>query len=171
MGFKYRLPETPFGNFRVGLDATYIGRFDNNPLPGSGIIVDHVAGHFDKQFGNFARWRGLGTLAWSLGPWDAQWTSRYIHNFKVGTGLIGSTDSADPVFANTVIKRGATTYHNVQVGYNIEPINTRVELGVDNVFDKQPPILYTNNVVNGNTDERTFDTVGRYYFGRVSVKF
>ena len=66
---------------------------------------------------------------------------------------------------------GASTYHNLQVGYQIEPINARVELGVDNVFDKQPPILFQNNVTNGNTDPVTFDTVGRYYWARFSVKF
>ena len=33
------------------------------------------------------------------------------------------------------------------------------------------PAYPLNNVVNGNTDERTFDTIGRYYFGRISVKF
>jgi outer membrane receptor protein involved in Fe transport len=46
-----------------------------------------------------------------------------------------------------------------------------VEIGVDNAFDKQPPILFQNNVTNGNTDPVTFDTVGRYYWARFSIKF
>jgi len=62
-------------------------------------------------------------------------------------------------------------YHNVNAGYNIEPINTRIDVGLDNVGDKQPAILFQNNVVNGNVDVNTFDTIGRFYWARVTVKF
>jgi outer membrane receptor protein involved in Fe transport len=47
----------------------------------------------------------------------------------------------------------------------------KFRLGVDNVFDKQPPLIYQNNSLNGNTDERTFDTVGRYYWSSLTVNF
>jgi len=59
----------------------------------------------------------------------------------------------------------------VQVGYNIEAINTRIDLGIDNVGDIQPPYLWANNSNNANTDTANFDTLGRYYFARVTVKF
>jgi outer membrane receptor protein involved in Fe transport len=42
---------------------------------------------------------------------------------------------------------------------------------VNNVGDKQPPFLYANNTLNANTDPSNFDLMGRYYFGRVTVKF
>ncbi len=70
-----------------------------------------------------------------------------------------------------VYQYGATVYNDLQVGYNIEPINTRVDFGVDNVFDKQPPFLFANNSQNANTDPNDFDVIGRYYWGRVTVKF
>jgi outer membrane receptor protein involved in Fe transport len=50
-------------------------------------------------------------------------------------------------------------------------LNTRVEFGVNNIFDKQPPMLYANNTLNANTDPSDFDLLGRYFFGRVTVKF
>jgi outer membrane receptor protein involved in Fe transport len=67
-------------------------------------------------------------------------------------------------------RTGAYTYHNLQFGYNIEPIHTTLEVGVDNVFDKQAPVLWQYGF-NGNTDERTYDTMGRYYWMRAGVKF
>jgi len=70
-----------------------------------------------------------------------------------------------------VFHYGAQTYHNISFGYNIEPWNTMVQLGVDNISDKQPPILYQNNVANANTDVSNYDTIGRYYFAKVTVKF
>ena len=56
-------------------------------------------------------------------------------------------------------------------GYNIEPINTLVQVGIDNLTDKQPPIFYQQNVLNANTDVSTYDPIGRFYWGRVTVKF
>ncbi|HEX7768665.1 MAG TPA: hypothetical protein VF422_01410, partial [Dokdonella sp.] len=66
---------------------------------------------------------------------------------------------------------GSTTYHDIQFGYNLEAINTRFDLGVNNIGDKQPPMLYANNTLNANTNPTDFDLMGRYYFGRVTVKF
>jgi outer membrane receptor protein involved in Fe transport len=184
VGAHYRLPTTDWGSFRIGIDGTYIQRY-NIAEPG---FTQHLAGHFDKTFGNFARVRGLATLDWSMGPWVANWTTRYIGRITLGYAnpclgpSAGQFDGPPPnsaACANyvgeanglAVLHYGATTYHNMSVGYNIEPINTFVSLGVDNVFDKQPPLLYLNNVLNANTDVSTYDLLGRYYHASVTVKF
>ena len=175
---KYRLPETSFGNFRVGLDGTYFKKYNDQIITGDITTESHYAGSYFGSSsggpGNLTRWRALGTLAWSLGNIDASWRARYIGNARFGN-IVPSGDGyqiIDPTgdVANNSFRIGASTYHNVQVGYNLEPINTRVEFGIDNVFDKQPPLLYQYGF-NGNTDERTYDTVGRYYWARVGVKF
>ena len=57
------------------------------------------------------------------------------------------------------------------VGYTIEPVSARVDVGVDNLGDKQPALIYNNNTLNGNVDPNTFDTIGRFYWARVTVKF
>ena len=69
------------------------------------------------------------------------------------------------------LKYGASVYHNVSAGYNIEPLNTRIDVGIDNLSDKEPAIIYQNNTLNGNVDANTFDTIGRFYWARVTVKF
>ncbi|HEX7113021.1 MAG TPA: TonB-dependent receptor, partial [Mizugakiibacter sp.] len=157
-GFKYRLPETSFGNFTLNFDSTYTAQFDNDPAPGlPGDQVVPVAGHFSTTFGNFSRWRALAGLSWNLGPWDANWRVRYIGPFSVGSADPAQNSSADGRLDAVELHVGAQVYNNFSVGYNIEPINTRVDLGVDNAFDKQPPILFLNNVINANTDVNTFD--------------
>jgi outer membrane receptor protein involved in Fe transport len=175
IGAHYRLPETAWGNFRVGFDATYVQKWNVD----QGGFVQHLAGHFDKTFGNFARVRALASLDWNLGPWSANWTTRYIGRITLGyansglgpSGVASSTNAYNPNPIGPVLHYGAQTYHNFSVGYRIEPINGFVQFGVDNVFDKAPPILYQNNVLNANTDVNTYDTVGRYYHASVSVKF
>jgi outer membrane receptor protein involved in Fe transport len=183
IGAHYRLPATQWGNFRVGVDGSYIEKY-NVAEPG---FTQHLAGHFDKTFGNFARVRGLATLDWNLGPWTANWTTRYIGRITVGYAnpCLGPSAAEEdlPDGLNTCDNYngtdtgfnpqhyGAVTYHNASLGYNIEPINTFVQVGVDNIFDKQPPLLYLNNVINANTDVSTYDLVGRFYRASVTVKF
>jgi outer membrane receptor protein involved in Fe transport len=181
LGIRYRLPETPIGNFLVTLDSTYLIKYDNDI--GSDIPVTHVAGHYNGLYGNFPRWRALAGLNWNLGNFDASWRIRYVGRTSVGSEDPGQADSADGCYRDDVncegpwvtsptrLRYGAYAYHNVSAGYNINQINTRVEVGVDNVSNKQPPIFYQNNVLNANTDVNTYDTVGRYYWARVSVKF
>ena len=179
----YRLPTTEWGNFRVGVDGSYIQKYNID----QGGFVQGLAGHFDKTFGNFARVRGLATLDWNLGPWNANWTTRYIGRITVGYANQCLGPSADffdsPNGSNTCDDYngtitgenpqhyGAITYHNLSLGYNIEPINTYVQVGVDNIFDRQPPLIYLNNTLNANTDVSTYDLVGRFYRASVTVKF
>ncbi|MDE3071934.1 MAG: TonB-dependent receptor [Pseudomonadota bacterium] len=189
---RYKLPQFWFGNFTLGMDGTYLSRYDQETAPGTaGNVVYHDAGHF-MPFGSsqaaacpsgggvclFPRWRAQGFLNWNLGSWDASWRMRYIGRFQNGsknasqdTFPTGVTYYAADQLHGVVFKYGATVYNDMQVGYNFEPINTRVDFGVNNVFDKQPPFLYANNTLNANTDPSDFDLQGRYYWARVTVKF
>ncbi|MHB1272761.1 MAG: TonB-dependent receptor plug domain-containing protein [Rhodanobacter sp.] len=183
---RYKLPQFWFGNFTLGMDGTYLSRYDQETAPGTaGNVVYHDAGHF-MPFGSsqaaacpsgggiclFPRWRGQGFLNWNLGSWDASWRMRYIGRFQNGSkNASQDTHPAYSALDGVVFKYGATVYNDMQIGYNIEPLNTRVDFGVNNVFDKQPPFLYANNTLNANTDPSDFDLQGRYYWARVTVKF
>src|SRR5581483_7321735 len=107
--------------FRIGLDGSYIEKYNLD----QGGFVQHLAGHFDKTFGNYARVRGLATIDWNLGPWTANWTTRYIGRITLGyangnlgpSGVEGGANS-DPYTANPigpVLHYGATTYHNASL--------------------------------------------------------
>jgi outer membrane receptor protein involved in Fe transport len=178
VGAHYRLPTNSWGNFRLGVDATYIQTY-NVAQPG---FTQHLAGHYDKTFGNFARVRALASVDWNLGAFSASWSTRYVGPITVGyanaglgpSGLRTPSEFSDPYNPNPigpVLHFASTAYSNLSLGYNIEPINTFVQVGIDNVFDRQPPILYQNNVLNANTDVTTYDTIGRFYRASVTVKF
>jgi outer membrane receptor protein involved in Fe transport len=182
---NYKLPQFSFGQFNVGLNATYLKYFTQETAPGDvGNVTYNDAGHFLPYGSNaaaacpdavgvclFPRWRGQGYVSWQSGGWDAQWRMRYIGRFQNGGALDSGQNTAPNGVDGTVLKYGATIYNDVSLGYNIEALNTRVDFGVNNLFDKQPPILYANNVLNANTDPSDFDLIGRYFWGRVTVKF
>ena len=191
---NYRLPEFSFGRFNVSLNATYLKNYDLQTAPGlDGNTTYHYAGHFmnygSSQAANcpgagggvclFPRWRAQSNVGWKMGPFDASWAMRYVGRFRMGS----PAPSQDTFPAGTCYygdfctlkglyyDYGATVYNDLQFGYEMEAINTRFDIGVNNVGDKQPPMLYANNTLNANTDPSDFDLLGRYYWGRVTIKF
>ena len=191
---NYRLPEFSFGRFNVGFNATYLNQYDIATAPGTPAnTVYHYPGHF-MSYGSsqaagcpgagggvclFPRWRAQSSVNWQLGNFDASWRMRYIGRFRMGS----QSPSQDVFPAGTCyygdyctihgmeIHYGATVYHDIQFGYNLEAWNTRFDVGVNNLSDKQPPFLYANNTLNANTDPSDFDLQGRYYWASVTVKF
>ncbi|HWU78029.1 MAG TPA: TonB-dependent receptor [Rhodanobacter sp.] len=174
---KYRIPHFDmfghnYGDFTASLDSTYLIRYNNDTAPGQpGDVVVHMAGHYNNQYGNYSRWRGLGQLTWNNGPWDVNYTMRYIGAITVGWADPREGSSADPGIPGTELKADAQIYHNLSLGYNLAAYHTRLDVGVNNLFDKQPPLLYQNNVLNSNTDINTYEPIGRYFWGRVTVTF
>ena len=138
--------------------------------------MQEYAGHYSTgasaiPYANFSRWKALGQVNWNLGPWSAGWTVKYVGSYVVGYASPLAGISADGTLPGYQLFEGGSVYHNVTAGYNLEALNTRIDIGVDNLSDKQPQILTNTNVLNANVDVNTFDTVGRFYWARVSVKF
>jgi outer membrane receptor protein involved in Fe transport len=161
IGVKYSLRDTPAGTFNISLDMTRILGYESTPSPGATPI--EVAGTFDRQFGNYAKWRGLMGIGWAMGGFDGLVSLRYIHSLQVNDpdGLI---ENAPP------LEIGSMTYVDASVGYMF-PSNTRIQVGAINLADKQPPLLYQNNVINANTDVSTYDLLGRRWYVGLSQKF
>jgi iron complex outermembrane receptor protein len=61
---------------------------------------------------------------------------------------------------------GATVYHDVNVSYTIPSINTAFGLGVNNLFDKKPPITGS-----GGFDGSVYRLPSRLLYGSIRVRF
>ncbi|HVX05501.1 MAG TPA: TonB-dependent receptor [Rhodanobacteraceae bacterium] len=175
---NYRLPQFSFGQFNIGLQATYMQQVKINSAPGSttpAYSVAGVMGWFGSDLANvcpsaggmcfYPRVRGQVSVDWQLGPWSAGWRMQGTSPFE----MYGAPDAQKDV--ENLWRYGTYIYNDLNVGYNIEPINTMVQVGINNVFDKQPPFLGGFRSLNSNTDPEDFDTIGRYYWARVTVKF
>jgi len=130
IGFKYSLKPTPIGRFRVTFDSTYLHQYDVD-IPGA---PQHVANTFIRQLEPIR----AGTASPpSLENWgvDALITERYIGSFR-----IEDADAVIPACASSTATR------SIQTGtrYTLALTNTRVGIGIDNVTDHTPPILFQN---------------------------
>ena len=151
------------GDFKAGFASTYLSTYNNNATPGqAGAHTVNYAGTYNQQFGNMARWRGTLTFNWALGNWNAQWQTRYINHL---TNL-----NADASIQGVNLPMASVLYHSIQVGYTVPSIHTSFDFGVDNLSDKVPPLSYQNGS-DYNVDASTYDTIGRYYWARATVKF
>jgi iron complex outermembrane recepter protein len=161
IGVKYSLRETAAGTFNISLDVTRILSYESTPAPGAAPI--EIAGTFDRQFGNYAKWRGLMGVGWTMGGFDGLLSVRYIHSLQVNDpdGLI---ENAPP------LEIGSMTYVDATLGYTF-PSNTKIQVGGINLADKQPPLLYQNNVINANTDVSTYDLLGRRWYVGLTQRF
>lgn len=107
-----------------------------------------------------------------MGNWSAAYHLRYIGAFRLGSQSPSQDEfPAGGDLPGYYIDYAATWYHDISVGYDIKPFNTRIDIGVNNVADKQPPLLYANNTNNANSLAGVFDYLGRYYWARVTVSF
>jgi outer membrane receptor protein involved in Fe transport len=164
---RYKIPHFNLGSadpgdFQAGLNTTYTSTYKNEATPGQpGSTTINYAGTYGAQFGNISRWRGTLSLGWTKGNWSAQWQSRYIHRLTLL--------HADAVTgANSPM--ASVLYHSIQLGYEVPSIHTKFDVGVDNLMNKTPPLVYQNSG-NYNVDTATYDVLGRYYWARATVKF
>jgi len=164
IGLKYAMRHTPIGSFRFSIDTTHVNSFTNNPGGAAPATVQY-AGTYTRQFGNDAKWRGLASISWGFQGFEALLTEQWIGKLTIPNGSPNPLPGQSPDIAIPNIY-----YTNFSVGYNF-PTNTRVQAGFENVFNRQPPIFYQNNVVNANTDVSTYDVLGRRWFVSFTQKF
>lgn len=178
---RYKM-DTEFGELRTNLDATFYDKYDKTLATGE--VVSH-AGKFIRNGGdgNFPEWKTNLTVGLFNDDWTASYTIRYIDSveeqfdnidldevatvfsdFRVAPVMAadGTIDSYDVLrdIASQVI-------HDVRFSYFYE--NYTVALGVDNIFDEDPP--YADTGFNDNTDPRTYNTTGRHWSVTLSASF
>ncbi|HNP62718.1 MAG TPA: TonB-dependent receptor [Woeseiaceae bacterium] len=152
--------ETGIGLVDLRLSGTYLDEYDYLPFAGGDLV--QLAGYFggDPAFGNpatFAEWQSNFGVTLTRDDWGANLTARYM----------SETDDIDAQPANLVNVAKAITYLDVQGYYNWNDIT--FTLGVRNLTDEDPP--YVTAYDDMNTIQFSYDTQGRYIYGRASISF
>jgi len=160
VGVRYALRDTPIGSWTFQLEATRINSFTSVPVPGAPPV--EVAGTYDPQYGNYAKWRGVAGVGWTFGGFDGALTARYFDSLTI--------KDADGRIPDQALDIPSVTYLDLTLGYSFAS-NTRLQAGVQNLTDEEPPFFYQNNVTNANTDVSTYDVLGRQWYLGVTQKF
>ncbi len=161
------------GVFSANVTATYLLNFQTTTDDGIIPLVDYAGSLGSGQVGTNAgayRWKVFSTFTYAVGPMTAslQW------QFKSAVrSLISVTDPT----SNTT---GAPSYHlfNLNGTYAVTPA-MQLRFGVDNLFDRDPPLISQNlnatgqgaNLKGGTYDSANYDVLGRRFFVGASLRF
>ncbi|WP_057832053.1 TonB-dependent receptor [Colwellia sp. TT2012] len=142
--------ETEFGEWRINFDTTMMSKFEVQDTSASDFR--DIVGTYDSAFGSLPEYKANLQIDWSMGNYRATWDANYNSEIEA---------SEDDVMS-------ATVFHNMQVGYFIEGIGTDVHLGIQNIFDKEPPFLMANGTA---TDDNLYSFRGRFLYMGVKKEF
>lgn len=179
--FRYNM-ETSIGLLKLNLDTTYYDTYDKTLS--NGEIVEHAGNYLQSSAGdgNFAKIKSNLSVGLFNDDWSASYTLRYIASVDENFGNVDIFDddgNVIPVFGSFWAKPTSATkqdvfrkvdsqlIHDIRFTYFLDKYS--ISLGVDNVFDEDPPYVATG--FNDNTDPRTYATQGRHVSLGLSAKF
>jgi outer membrane receptor protein involved in Fe transport len=165
------------GKLSFNLTGTYVKDFMTQPLPTGGSY--DCAGYWGTTCngGPLPHWRHVLNTTWGM-PWlgidlTARW--RFIGPSKV------DRSSSDPHLASAfyVSTSHIPGYNYIDLSASM-PVTSWVDfrVGVNSIADKNPPLILNGNLsdcpntsCNDNTWVGTYDSLGRYLYAHVSMKF
>lgn len=110
------------------------------------------------------RWRILFSLQLNL---LVTWLDSYMLDDVDYAGTIGAYNISG-AFPGGYQGVTSTIFHDLSARWDIKE-SLALTLGVRNLTDEQPKFF--DSPIDQNTDPATFDTLGRFYFGSLRVKF
>ena len=155
-------PEWSWGQLSTAVQSTHNISYDAGTSRKVGVEVNDSA---------IPSWLTNVQLGWNKGDWSASWNVRYLSAVEEDCGNAAKTPATGCATAADTHRLGATTYHDVQVGWSnaFGASGLKFALGVNNLFDRDPPVCVTCSL-NGY-DAGTYDLPFRFWYMDVQYKF
>ncbi len=174
---NYNQPLGAWGNLGINFQGTWLEKFVLEPVPGLGDY--DCAGLFGPTCGATSigvapEWRHRLRGTWST-PWNVDVSATWRHINKVDVEFSSSNPLLNGSFNPVDRELAARDYLDLAAMWAITKQVT-LWVGVNNVFDKDPPISNSTTIVgppfgNGNTYPQLYDAMGRRIFISLSAKF
>jgi outer membrane receptor protein involved in Fe transport len=160
--------QTSFGNFRYSLDMSYTDKYDLTQADGK---VEEWAGVVDGSGRrNYTKIRAKALLGWQMNQWDATWDVQYFHGTESVPNDPGGIAADGTSYAgDDRTDMDATLYHDLQVSYSFDQYDARLTVGVDNIFDTDPPKTEDTFANDFDPSYRTWGSRFMYFRASVSL--
>jgi iron complex outermembrane recepter protein len=181
---NYRQPIDNFGSLIFNLEGTRLINLGTQPLTG-GPAYD-CAGYFGSTCGApNAKWRHVFNTTWAT-PWSGfDLTARW--RFISGTDSEQISPNSQLAGNTLPLTQHIKPYSYFDLSADVALYKMfKLQVGVNNVLDKDPPIIdsggtpFASNCptitpngssCNGNGFPGTFDSLGRFFFARITAQF
>ncbi len=153
------------GTLNLGAVATYL--IHKKIAPDGGVPLD-VAGEVGgRNAGGMPDFKATLSAGYDAERWGAFVQARYIdggyYDITFGPEQLSKAEN----------KIGSVVYVDLSVKYKLQGIGTATEVyaGVDNLFDKTPPIIPADFISNAATNASIYDVIGRKFHVGVRTRF
>jgi outer membrane receptor protein involved in Fe transport len=179
--FSYAASVGAYGSIRASVIGTYILADETSPIQSLSASRYDCTGYYGPYCGQPTfRLRTTSRITWQT-PWRKfEWSLGWRYFDPVVFDALGG----DPNIAaaegisvtngevpNTDARLSSRSYFDATAALMLSDRVT-ARLGVDNVFDKDPPVVgYAGAPANGNTFPQVYDALGRYIFATISARF
>jgi iron complex outermembrane receptor protein len=169
----YRFDIGRAGSLAADFTGTYVQKFELTPFLSTAY---DCAGLYGPICGPpLPKWRHNLVLDWvtPIQDLDLAVTWRYVNSVKVEYTSSKLADAGvDPTYGD--IRLPSFSYVDLSAAYRIS--NVTLRLGVNNLFDKSPPLVGSGEIGNGvfgenNTYPQIYDSLGRFIHMSVTAKF
>lgn len=160
------------GRINLALNGSYLIEFETDPLPGvnSQAIFDCAGVINPACLSTQPDWRHVVTARYSRGDYTANLRWRYFGEQEYRDEISGLL-TADPI---TAANGGIDAFNYLDISGSVAIGSfTTVTVGVNNVFDREPPLVSGAGLgANGNGNAPgAYDQAGRFIFSNVSFTF
>lgn len=179
------------GKVHFSFNGTYINKYDVTPIASDGSTSYNCAGFYGLACSSVSAGAGTPVFHWRhtlRATWSTPWSGvdlsvawRYFS--PVTLESLSSNPNLSAGAGNTVANGGISNTDAHIPSFSYIDLTAKVQLaeqvsvrlGVNNVFDKTPPVIGSSNLPstsgNGNTFPQVYDALGRYLFATVIVQF
>jgi outer membrane receptor protein involved in Fe transport len=161
-----------YGSLGITFTGSWLHHFVTEPVPGLGSY--DCAGLYGVICGTpLPRWRNVATGLWNT-PWSWSAGLRWRYYASASIDASSSNPQLSGPFFPVDASIGAQNYIDLFGQWNISK-NLTLRGGVNNVFDRDPPVISStiagSPFGNGNTFAQVYDTLGRNFFVSAQARF
>jgi len=157
------------GTISTSLAGAYFLEQEVVPLPGSDNDAAYdCAGRINDTDGcQTPNWQHVANVRYSTGDWtvSARWRMIGRMNYRDGNGDL----TTDQILVGNGNRVGSYHFYDLSGSYNFLG-NYSATVGVNNIFDKEPPLVGSTLALNGNSIGG-YDQLGRYIFATIGADF
>jgi iron complex outermembrane recepter protein len=152
-------PATDWGRFGFNLDGSYYTKYDvRNPDGTYTSVISNQAGA--AVSGVSPRYKQYATVTWTRGPWSASLGNQYQSSY----GDYGTDGDGNP---RRVSSTSFWDFYGSYTGLK----NWKFVLGVQNLFDRDPPFSNQQTTFQQGHDPTSYDARARFVYGSVTYSF
>lgn len=169
VGASYRFDNLPVGTLELGLQYSYLQKLDLKTSESA--AVEHEKGQLsgDGRLGAGFPHRANISANYEVGPVQLNWRINYLSRMQ------DTLDENNPELGPEQNNIGSYVYHNMQIRYSLgSDKQYSAYVGMDNVFNKLPPIIPQNaasNITGTETAADSYDPIGRFIYAGITARF